>query len=73
MIVESAEDQPQAFERLDEEAAFQKVKSPPLFLFPRGTKLHTLSHVHFSSDLFFFTEQLAKLINLGHGKPANPF
>lgn len=44
VIVESAEDQPQAFEKLDEDDAFQKVKSP-LFLCPRGTKLHTLSHV----------------------------
>ena len=53
VIVESAEDQLQAFERLDEDDAFQKVKSPSLFLCPRGTKPHTLSHVQVSSDLFF--------------------
>lgn len=58
VIVESAEDQPQAFEKLDEDAAFQKVKSPPLSLCPRGTKLHTLSHVLFSSDLFFSQNSL---------------
>ena len=41
VIVESADDQPQAFERLDEDAAFQKVESPPLFPCPHVTKLQT--------------------------------
>lgn len=54
VIVESADDQPQTFERLDEDAAFQKVRSPSLGPCHHGTKLQTFSQLPFIWCFFFF-------------------
>ena len=53
VIVESANDQPQALERLDEDAAFHKVRISSVFLAPQAAKLHTFPSFHFSAGLFF--------------------
>lgn len=52
VIVESAGDQPQALDRLDEDAAFHKVGLSSVSL-PTGSKATDLPHSHFSGGLFF--------------------
>lgn len=52
VIVESAGDQPQALDRLDEDAAFHKVGLSSVSL-PTGSKATNLPRSHFSGGLFF--------------------
>lgn len=60
VIVESADDQPPVFERFDEDAAFQKVRSSSLFL-AHMEWLPAVFILHFSDGLLFHcTTSLAK-------------
>lgn len=53
VIVESADDQPQAFERLEEDAAFQKVRLAFSIFFPMCSKTTRLLLVSISLMAYF--------------------